>query len=69
MLALIIGLLVVSISAWIGLNFCLADIIIVLKGTLPIMFFFGGLLSVIAGITTLKDENDAKKGEEELKKD
>ncbi|OGS27742.1 MAG: hypothetical protein A2297_07850 [Elusimicrobia bacterium RIFOXYB2_FULL_48_7] len=70
MLALIVGLLVVCVSAWIGLNFCLVDIIIVLKGSLPIMFFFGGLLAVIAGITALKDENDAsKKGEEEPKKD
>ncbi|MFN3967060.1 MAG: hypothetical protein ACK4JE_05135 [Endomicrobiia bacterium] len=69
MLALIIGVVVAILAAYVGLAYWLKDVIIVLKGSIPLMFFCGGLLAVIAGITSIKDEIEAKKLEEERKKE
>jgi len=69
MLALIIGLIVAIVAAYIGLAYWLSDVVAVLKGSIPLMFFCGGILAVIAGITSIKDEIEAKKLEEEQKKE
>ncbi|MDI6640870.1 MAG: hypothetical protein QME68_00975 [Elusimicrobiota bacterium] len=69
MVALIIGLIVAVVAAYVGLAFWLEDVVVVLKGSIPLMFFCGGLLAVIAGITSIKDEIEAKKLEEERKKE
>jgi len=69
MLALVIGIIIAIVSAYVGLAYWLRDVIIVLKGSIPLMFFFGGLLAIIAGITSIKDEMEAKKLEEEQKKE
>ncbi len=69
MLALIIGIIITIISAYVGITFWLKDAIVVVKGSLPLMFFFGGILAIIAGITSIKDEIEAKKLEEEQKKE
>jgi len=69
MLALIIGLIVAIVAAYIGLAYWLSDVVVVLKGSIPLMFFCGGILAVIAGITSIKDEIEAKKLEEEQKKE
>ncbi len=38
---------------------------IVIQGSLPIMLICGGLLAIIAGITSIKDSIEAKKLEKE----
>lgn len=69
MVALIIGLIVAVVAAYVGIAFWLRDVIAVLKGSIPLMFFCGGLLAVVAGVTSIKDEIEAKKLEEERKKE
>lgn len=39
------------------------DFITLLKGSIPAMMIFGGLIAVIAGISELKDEAASKKEE------
>jgi len=40
-----------------------------LKGSVPLMLVFGGLLAIIAGLTSIKDSIEAKKLEEESKEE
>ncbi len=40
-----------------------------LKGSVPLMLVFGGLLAVIAGITSIKDAAEAKKLEKEAEEE
>lgn len=54
----LIGL--ISLIAW------WFDFIVLLKGCVPAMMIFGGLIAVIAGISEMKDEAASKK--EEAKK-
>ena len=39
------------------------DFAVLIKGSLPILLIFGGVIAVIAGFSQLKDEADAKKEE------
>ncbi|MEW6040201.1 MAG: hypothetical protein AB1633_01640 [Elusimicrobiota bacterium] len=66
MMALIIGLIVTVVSIWAGLRY-LDQVILVLKGSLPLMFLCGGILAIIAGATAIRDESEAKKLEQEQK--
>ncbi|OGS21599.1 MAG: hypothetical protein A2252_12475 [Elusimicrobia bacterium RIFOXYA2_FULL_39_19] len=63
MLALVIGLLFTATAAYVGMNYCLPEMITFIKGAFPLMFFFGGLIAVIAGITSLKEESEEDKKE------
>jgi len=63
MLALIIGLVTVVIGI-LGLIKWIAPFIYVLKGAVPAMLICGGLLAIIAGITSMKDAAEAKKLEQ-----
>ncbi|MFH2071078.1 MAG: hypothetical protein ABIJ11_07765 [Elusimicrobiota bacterium] len=69
MIALIVGVIVAVVSAYVGIEFYLPQIGTVLAGSLPVMFFCGGLLAMIAGATSIKDEAEAKKLEQEQKKE
>jgi F0F1-type ATP synthase assembly protein I len=60
-ITLLIG--IVGIVRWSGL------VIDFLKGSVPLMLLFGGLLAIIAGITSIKDSIEAKKLEEEAKEE
>jgi hypothetical protein len=67
MVALIVGIIIVvlgvaGIARWPG------DFVHVLKGSVPAMLVCGGLLAVIAGITSIKDSMEAKKLEQEKQK-
>ena len=64
MISLIVGLIVVVTSIYFGLRFW-QDVLVVLKGALPLLFLFGGLLAVIAGGTAIRDEAEAKKTEDD----
>lgn len=39
------------------------DFVAIVKGTLPIMCVFGGVIALIAGLSEIKDEKSAKKEE------
>ena len=69
MVALIIGLIVTVASAYVGITTYLPQIGTVLAGSLPLMFFCGGILAIIAGATSIKDEAEARKLAEEQKKE
>jgi len=62
--ALIGGLIAVVLGVW-GILSWTADFLMVLKGSVPLMVALGGLLAIIAGVTTMKDAAEAKKLEKE----
>jgi len=72
MLALIVGIIVVVVGVMLigGPIKCWWPYIwTVIRGLVPLCLIGGGLLAVIAGITTIKDSIEAKKLEEEKKKE
>lgn len=54
----------VAFIGLIGLIGWWCDFIVILKGSIPAMMIFGGLIAVIAGISEMKDELAAKKPKE-----
>ncbi|MDD5136253.1 MAG: hypothetical protein PHX20_07380 [Candidatus Omnitrophica bacterium] len=58
-LSLIIGTAVAVIGV-VLLVIWWSDFAIVLKGSVPVMLIFGGVIAVIAGLSELKDEMAAK---------
>jgi hypothetical protein len=65
-MSIIIGA-VVAVVGLIGLLRWKAALLIMLKGTIPAILIFGGVIAVIAGLSELKDEMASKK--EETKKE
>lgn len=61
--ALIGGIIVTAIGIWLWILW--PGQVIVIQGSLPIMLILGGLLAIIAGITSIKDTIEAKKLEKE----
>ena len=70
-MAIIIGLIFLALSVWAvlpfpfpsGLNWG-ADVLTVLRGGLPLLGLFIGLIAVFIGIADMKDKAEAKKEEE-----
>ena len=70
-MAIIIGLIFLALSVWavlplafpMGLNWG-TDVLTVLKGGLPLLGLFIGLIAVFIGIADMKDKAEAKKEEE-----
>jgi len=50
-------------------SFLWKDLKIVIGGMIPPLLFFGGLIALIAGISSIKDAARTKKLEEETKQD
>ena len=40
------------------------DFLMVLKGSIPVMLIFGGIIAVIAGISEMRDEESARREKE-----
>ena len=59
MLAVIVGLIFVALGLW-GIAAWWPYFVIVLKGSVPPMIIVGGLLAIIAGITSLRDSLETK---------
>jgi hypothetical protein len=58
------GVVVGAIVALLGLAGILAwrhELVSIIKGTVPAMMVFGGVIAVIAGLSEIKDEAAAKK--------
>ncbi len=70
MLALIIGLILIAFTVLaalpMGLNWG-QDILLFLRGGLPVFSAFIGLISLFIGIADIKDKQDAKKEEAAMK--
>jgi len=66
--ALIAGIITILIGI-IGLVRWSRFVVEFLKGSVPLILVFGGLLAIIAGLTSIKDSIEAKKLEEESKKE
>lgn len=58
--SIIIGAIVALLGLW-GLMGWFEDFLTVLKGSIPAMLIFSGVIAVIAGLSELKDEAAAKK--------
>jgi len=70
MLALFIGIVLIAFTVIAALPMGLAwgqDILLFLRGGLPIFAAFVGLISVFIGIADIKDKQDAKKEEAAMK--
>ncbi len=70
MLALIIGVILMAFTVFAALPMGLdwgRDILLFLRGGMPIFAAFVGLISVFIGIADIKDKQDAKKEEEAMK--
>ena len=69
MLAVIVGICFIVVGLW-GILGWWSSFVIVFKGLVPVMFACGGLLAVIAGATSIRDEMElrATREAEEKKK-
>ncbi len=54
MLSIIVGIIIIVFSL-IGLSNWRADVLIVLKGLMPLLFLGGGIIVVLAGISGIRD--------------
>ena len=63
MLAVLLGLVFIVAGGY-GVFIWRAEFIVFLKGALPLMFFVGGFISVIAGITSISESADPKAADE-----
>ena len=61
-LSVIIGA-IVALLGLLGLINWWGDFILILKGSIPVMLIFGGIIAVIAGLSEIKDEAASKKEE------
>lgn len=59
-LSVIIGLVITLAGLW-GLIRWWCDLLLVLRGSIPIMLIFGGAIAVIAGLSEIRDELSSKK--------
>lgn len=68
MLSIIGGLVFIALGAW-GIVVWLNDLVMVIKGSVPLMAALGGLVAVAAGISSVKDNIAAKREEAASKKE
>lgn len=71
MIALLVGIVFIAFAAAAVVPFGLgwgADVLQFLRGAVPVLAVFIGLLAAFIGIADLKDRAEAKKEEEEEKK-
>jgi hypothetical protein len=61
MLSIVVGVGVVVVSGWFMIQWKY-DLFMVMRGMLPISFFIGGLIAVIAGLSSLKKPEPPIKG-------
>ena len=59
-LGVIIGAIAILLGIK-GLTVCWADLLTVLRGSMPAIFILGGAIAVIAGLSEIKDEISSKR--------
>ena len=60
MVSAFVGLVVVFFSVW-GMVRWHQDLLVVLRGLLPLSFLFGGVVALIAGLTSMQEVKGDKK--------
>jgi len=60
MLAILVGILFIVVGCF-GVLVWTPDFIVVVRGFMPFMIAIGGVISVIAGISSIKDRLDKSK--------
>jgi hypothetical protein len=71
MTALFVGFILIGFTVFASIPQGLGwynEILLVLKGGIPIFTAFIGLISIFVGIADIRDRQDEKKEEEEMKK-
>ena len=61
-MSVIVGAIVALLGLWALLGWW-GDFLLVLRGCVPAMLIFGGVIAVIAGLSEMKDELASKKEE------
>ncbi len=64
-LAILFGLIAVAGGAWLAVSVWWQEFYELVFGFIPPILFFGGLIALIAGISSMKDAKRTKKLEEE----
>ena len=64
-LAILLGLVAMAAGVYLVVATWWAQFVILVKGVIPIILFFGGLIAFIAGISSLKDSAQSKSEDEE----
>ena len=67
-LGIVGGLVAIGLGAW-GLRYWYGDLWTVIKGSVPLMAVLGGIVALIATISSIKEDRELKKSEEEAKKE
>jgi hypothetical protein len=65
MLAILFGLIFIVFGLW-GIVRWLPDVMMIVRGMAPAMLCCGGLLAVIAGIASIRDDMEAKAQKKDL---
>lgn len=53
MLSIILGLLTVALGSY-GVYYCRGDFFVAMKGLIPLSFVCGGIVAILAGISSLR---------------
>lgn len=61
-MSIIVGSIIALLGLW-GLIAWWNDFLLVLRGLIPAMLIFGGVIAVIAGLSEIRDELASKKEE------
>lgn len=62
------GLVAIGLGAW-GLSVWYGALWTVVKGSVPLLAVLGGIIALIATISSIKEDRELKKQEEEAKKE
>ena len=57
MLAILVGILFIVVGFY-GISFWSHDFITVVRGFMPFMFAVGGVIAIVAGVSSIKDKLD-----------
>lgn len=57
MLAILVGILFIALGFY-GVSLWVDDFMVVVRGFMPFMFAVGGIIAVVAGISSIKDRAD-----------
>ena len=68
-LAILLGLIAMAAGVYLVVALWWAHFVILVKGVVPIVLFFGGLIAFVAGISSLKDSSQSQPIEEEEEKE
>ncbi|MCS7184549.1 MAG: hypothetical protein NZ870_01285 [bacterium] len=63
MKALIIGI-VFAVVGVLGIVYWIKDVVVVIKGSIPLFLLMGGVIAIVAGVSSIKEEKEIKTQEQ-----